>query len=97
VEDKDISHQYDPNIQILDRPIGAVVYVEEALSDASMFKISLRSIGDADDTTQISQVCLTAYISLNKAVGRVNTWHPSGPPSHRARGIPGVPPIPHFP
>lgn len=37
------------------RPIGAVVYVEEALNDASMLKISLRSIGDADDTTQISQ------------------------------------------
>lgn len=39
------------------------MYVEEALNDASMFKISLRSIGDADDTTQISQVC-TLYLYM---------------------------------
>lgn len=39
------------------RPIGAVVYVEEALKNDNMFKISLRSIGKDDDTTTISQVC----------------------------------------
>ncbi|CAM6010776.1 unnamed protein product [Sphagnum balticum] len=37
------------------RPIGAVVYVEPALNDASQYKISLRSIGPEDDTTQISE------------------------------------------
>ncbi|KAG0581149.1 hypothetical protein KC19_4G228500 [Ceratodon purpureus] len=37
------------------RAIGAVVYIEEALNNSSMFKISLRSIGSADDTTPISQ------------------------------------------
>ena len=34
------------------------MYVEGALNNTSMFKISLRSIGNAEDTTQISQVCL---------------------------------------
>ncbi|XP_024372960.1 uncharacterized protein [Physcomitrium patens] len=38
------------------RAIGAVVYVEEAMNDASMFKISLRSLGSTEDTTEISQV-----------------------------------------
>jgi len=33
------------------------VYVEEALKNDNMFKISLRSIGKDDDTTIISQVC----------------------------------------
>lgn len=33
------------------------MYVEEALKNDNMFKISLRSIGKDDDTTTISQVC----------------------------------------
>ncbi len=32
------------------------MYVEPALNDASQYKISLRSIGPEDDTTQISKV-----------------------------------------
>lgn len=33
------------------------MYVEEALKNDNMFKISLRSTGNDDDTTAISQVC----------------------------------------